>query len=130
MTVAELQTLHDGLLRARQELVDAGAFEVKAEMDSPVASARDEDEAPLVEMGQAIASARNIERIERIQKIDNALRRLVESPDDYGLCARCGEPIPIRRLALMPFATSCVPCQSSREVTPHGPGRRKITDYR
>ena len=130
MTAAELTTVQAALLKLRGELVAAGAVEVRAELDSPVASARDQDEGPLVEMGQTIASVRNRERAERLAQIDECLRMLLESPSEYGLCEGCGEPIPVRRLALLPFASHCVPCQSKSEVDPHGPGRRKITDYR
>lgn len=28
----------------------------------------------------------------------------------YGLCARCGKPIPAARLEVRPFAEHCVPC--------------------
>lgn len=31
----------------------------------------------------------------------------------YGVCARCGGPIPIERLEVRPFATRCVPCASA-----------------
>lgn len=31
----------------------------------------------------------------------------------YGVCARCGGPIPIERLEVRPFATRCVPCAST-----------------
>lgn len=30
----------------------------------------------------------------------------------YGLCVRCGEPIPAARLEALPMATMCVPCAS------------------
>ena len=130
MTHAEREAVRAALVKLHDDLVDAGAFAVKAELDSPVPSSRDEDEAPLVEMGQAIASARNRERGERLGQIAEALRRLVEEPDEFGLCEACGEALPPRRLALMPFATLCVPCQSAAEGDPHGPGRRKVTDYR
>lgn len=130
MTRTELAAVEATLLRLRAELVQAGAVEVKAELDSPVASARDQDEAPLVEMGQAIASARNRERDARLEQIADALRRLHEAPDEFGLCEACGEPIPPRRLALLPFVQTCVPCQSDAEAGPRSPVRRKITDYR
>lgn len=130
VTHAELLAYRETLLRTRAELLAAGDFEVRAELDTPVPSSRDQDEAPLVEMSQSIASARNRERGERLAKVDEALERIVNDPDSVGLCAECQEPIPVRRLQLMPFATHCVPCQSSSEVNPHGPGRRKIMDYR
>ena len=129
MTPAELRTVHDALLRAREEVLAAGTLEIAVEDDSPVASSRDEDDSPLVEMSQVINSSRNRERAERLSQIDEALRRLTEEPEEYGLCEGCGEPIPPRRLALKPFATLCVPCQSAEEKDPHGAKRRKVTDY-
>lgn len=43
-------------------------------------------------------------------QVDDALRRLDEG--GYGICAGCGEPIPVERLEARPFAERCVPCAS------------------
>lgn len=118
------------LLDIRSRLVAEGDIAVKVERSEPIASATDEDEAPYLEMGQSIASARNKERAERLVQIDGALRRLAEDPDDFGLCERCGEEIPPRRLALMPFARLCVDCQSAAESGRAAATRKKVTDYR
>jgi RNA polymerase-binding protein DksA len=48
-----------------------------------------------------------------VKQIDAALSRLRHG--QYGMCAKCGEPIPLGRLQALPFATLCVPCQSQRE---------------
>ena len=48
-----------------------------------------------------------------LQQIDAALARL--HAGRYGVCAVCGEAIPIARLRAVPFATQCVPCQAKRE---------------
>jgi DnaK suppressor protein len=50
---------------------------------------------------------------ETVRQIDAALSRLRRG--QYGLCAKCGDPIPVSRLQALPFATRCVPCQSQRE---------------
>lgn len=55
-----------------------------------------------------------------VRQIDVALARL--GTGQYGLCAKCGEPIPLERLRALPFATLCVACQSERESGP-GPHR-------
>ena len=46
-------------------------------------------------------------------QIEAALRRLNEGK--YGICARCGKPIPPRRLESVPEATLCVEDQALAE---------------
>lgn len=45
---------------------------------------------------------------EKLQKLERALANS-EDPN-FGLCTRCGNPIPEGRLMLMPEATQCVQC--------------------
>jgi RNA polymerase-binding transcription factor DksA len=45
---------------------------------------------------------------ERIAEVDDALRRVDAAT--YGICERCGEPIPGERLAARPFARCCISC--------------------
>lgn len=48
------------------------------------------------------------ERVSReLEEIDEALRRLYEEPDRYGVCEDTGEPIPFERLDLVPWARWC-----------------------
>lgn len=42
-----------------------------------------------------------------LHEIDEALHLLHESPGDYGLCERCGRPIPDERLELLPATKVC-----------------------
>jgi len=46
---------------------------------------------------------------ERLGAIDAALARL--GAGNYGICARCGDEIPLARLHAVPFAQYCVDCQ-------------------
>ena len=46
---------------------------------------------------------------ERLKMIDEALDRV--QAGDYGICQRCEEPIPARRLEVLPWAKYCVGCQ-------------------
>jgi DnaK suppressor protein len=43
-----------------------------------------------------------------VADLDDALRRLDEG--GYGVCERCGNPIPAERLAVRPTARTCVAC--------------------
>ncbi len=42
-----------------------------------------------------------------LHDVDVALRLIRESPHDYGICARCGRPIPDARLELLPATRIC-----------------------
>jgi DnaK suppressor protein len=54
-----------------------------------------------------------IERVEdRLKAIDFAFDRLDRGL--YGICAQCGEEIPLERLKALPFAAYCVDCQEKR----------------
>ncbi|HKD98990.1 MAG TPA: TraR/DksA C4-type zinc finger protein [Micromonosporaceae bacterium] len=63
------------------------------------------------EREQEITLANNI--LERITQVERALERLDEG--GYGWCERCGNPIPVERLAAFPSATLCVTCKQLEE---------------
>ena len=43
-----------------------------------------------------------------VHLIDAALARIKEG--NYGICASCGEEIPEKRLAALPYVTTCISC--------------------
>jgi len=63
------------------------------------------------EREQEISLANNI--LERINQVERALERLDEG--GYGWCERCGNAIPVERLAAFPSATLCVSCKQLEE---------------
>lgn len=50
---------------------------------------------------------------DQLQQIEAALARVADG--SYGICLDCGEPIPVERLEILPYATTCVRCQSKRK---------------
>jgi RNA polymerase-binding protein DksA len=48
----------------------------------------------------------------RLRNIDFAFNLLERGR--YGICAKCGDEIPLERLKAVPFATYCVDCQRER----------------
>jgi DnaK suppressor protein len=130
VTAAQRQKLKKLLLalRARLEGKPKSAINPNRASDEEVGG--DEDEQPLNEMMQAIASNRNRNADGVIVLIDRALQKLQESPADFGDCEECGEEVGLGRLQAMPYARFCVGCQSLKDG-PKGPAtRRKLTDYR
>lgn len=63
------------------------------------------------EREQEISLANNL--LERINQVERAIDRLGEG--NYGWCERCGNPIPVERLAAFPSATLCVSCKQLEE---------------
>lgn len=49
----------------------------------------------------------------KVHELDHAIERALEG--QYGVCARCGQPIPPERLALVPETEFCVACANARE---------------
>ena len=47
--------------------------------------------------------------------IDEALRRLYRSPEQYGRCSECGNRIGYERLDAIPYAITCVSCKKEWE---------------
>lgn len=52
----------------------------------------------------------------QLRLVDEALDRL--DSGDYGVCQRCEEPIPPKRLNALPWARYCVPCQENAGSDP------------
>lgn len=48
-----------------------------------------------------------------LKKIDEALGRLASNT--YGICERCGEDIPYKRLKARPVTTLCIECKTRQE---------------
>ena len=64
-----------------------------------------------LEREQEITLANNL--LERITQVERAIDRLGEG--NYGYCERCGNAIPVERLAAFPSATLCVHCKQLEE---------------
>lgn len=128
MDAATRKRLREQLIKLRDELLEQGNVDIPPARTDAVAQP-DDDEAPLTEMTQAIASSRNRERSERLEQIRAALSLIDDDPDEFGLCEDCEEPIGRKRLELMPWVTLCVGCQDRRERDGKPGGRKNLTDY-
>jgi DnaK suppressor protein len=116
------------LLRA--QILQAGPARIEPNRRDPVATGvADEDAQALSEMMQVLASKRNEGQATLLHRIDRALATLGDAPEDFGLCEECEEEIAPKRLALVPYATLCVSCQTRRDPK-LGASRKKLTDFR
>jgi DnaK suppressor protein len=102
------------LLALKTEILDEGDVSIEPARKDSTEVGSDEDEQPLAEMNQVIASKRNRSRTDVLAKVVAALKRLEDSPEEFGLCGDCGDPIG-RRLEAMPYVELCVECQSAAD---------------
>ena len=129
MELAALKRYRQKLLDLKAEIVAGGDIEIEPGRKDPAAVGNDEDAQPLTEMSQAIASSRNRARADVLGRVVAALTRLDDDPEMFGLCTECEEPIPDKRLDLMPYVELCVECQQATDG-PRRTGRRHLRDFR
>jgi DnaK suppressor protein len=130
VTANELKKYRVALERLRDEIVEAGPAAIEPNRKDPTTvGVADEDEQALSEMLQTLSSQRNRQRADLLAKIDRALRKLAETPDEFGLCEDCEEDIAPKRLASMPYAALCTECQAKQDPK-RGASRKGLTDYR
>lgn len=130
MTPKQREAHRRTLERLRAEVQNVGPARIEPNRSDPATTGvSDEDAQALSEMLQVLASKRNEGQAALLRQIDHALTKLVDAPEDYGLCEECEEEIAPRRLVLVPYATLCVDCQAKRDPKLGGT-RRKLTDFK
>ena len=116
-TAAETEKIRVALVERRDDLqneYDESLTEItELQRDRLTDSTGDEADAGTLtfEREQEISLANSI--LERVTQVERALERLDEG--GYGWCERCGNPIPVERLAAFPSATLCVTCKQLEE---------------
>jgi DnaK suppressor protein len=128
MNAAQRKAIAKQLADLEKKLEGKTALRIEPNADEDERA--DEDEQPLNEMNQAIASNRNKADIVLLAKVRAALRRLDEDPDDFGNCTDCGDEVPLGRLKAMPWADLCVDCQGKKDTrAAAAPTRKNLTDF-
>lgn len=130
MNEAKRRSFEEMLRARRDKIVAEGPQKIepnrKDEADVGVA---DEDAQALSEMLQTLASSRNREGAREVAEIDRALRKLRETPDEFGVCEDCGDDIAEKRLGVMPFARLCAECQAAADPK-RNVARKSVTDFK
>ena len=80
-------------------------------------SADSQEQAQELENAEVVDALGNETRLE-LTKIAKALDQIKN--DTYGICADCGQEIPLARLKVQPFADRCIRCATAAEAA----GRR------
>jgi len=127
---AALKRYRKKLADLKAEILAGGDIEIEPGRTDPADVGSDEDEQPLAEMSQTIASSRNRARAAVLNRVVAALARLDDDPEMYGLCTECEEPISPKRLDLMPYVELCVECQQAQDGPRKPGGRRHLRDFR
>jgi DnaK suppressor protein len=124
-SAAERSRTTEGIEQIRQALVER-LNELQAEYDQALseitelqrerfADSAGDDQADTgtktFEREQEITLANNL--LERITQVERAIDQLGKG--NYGWCERCGNQIPVERLAAFPSATLCVSCKQLEE---------------
>jgi DnaK suppressor protein len=130
MTATERNQIQDLLLSMRRELEGKPLVRIEPRDGDQRDVGAEEDEQPLQEMLQSIASSRNRTLGELLHRVNEALGRLEHDPEAFGECTECGEDIPLARLKAMPYAELCTECQRGQDRPRGLPTRRKATDFR
>jgi DnaK suppressor protein len=118
------------LAALKVEILSEGDLAIEPGRTDPVAVGSDEDEQPLAEMSQTIASTRNRARAAVLARVLAALARIDDDPASFGRCAECEEPIAAKRLELMPYVELCVECQQAKDGPRSSGSRRHLRDFR
>jgi DnaK suppressor protein len=129
VTDAQREELGKLLLGLHAELTGKTPLKIEPNRTDDAKVGGDEDEQPLNEMMQAIASSRNRNMDGVLARVVKALGKLRNDPDSFGECEDCGDALPYGRLKAMPYVEFCVECQGKKDKPKGGPTRKKLTDY-
>lgn len=117
-SAAETKKIHAALEERRSELqseYDQTLTEIaelqRERLDDSAGDDTADTGTKTFEREQEITLANNL--LERITQVERAIDRLGEG--NYGWCEKCGNAIPVERLAAFPSATLCVSCKQLEE---------------
>jgi DnaK suppressor protein len=117
-SAAEIKKIEAALVERRDELqaeYDQTLAEITELQRERLTDSAGDDQADTgtktLEREQEITLANNL--LERINQVERAIDRLGEG--NYGWCEKCGNAIPVERLAAFPSATLCVSCKQLEE---------------
>jgi DnaK suppressor protein len=109
--------LEDERVRLLEELeaMEEHTPEVEDQVGMDIGGGYDEDLADVAsstfEREKGLALESSVQQM--LAQVEEALARIEDGT--YGICQRCGDPIDIARLRVLPFATLCIRCKELEE---------------
>jgi len=110
MTYEQEQRLREALLEAEASSLRMLATQ---RQNAIIEQSADEVEDALSAAARETAVENSVRCSIRLRQVRDALRRMDQG--QFGVSSRCGEEIHIRRLTVLPWATSCVACQEGMD---------------
>lgn len=116
LTKKDLLRLEKALLEEKQRVLRQSSFTQQV-MDTPAAAGDlSSHRTHIADQGtenyqRELASQLKSIEADALREIDAALDRIAKGT--YGICERCGEPIPLARLEVLPYARLCMKCLRS-----------------
>jgi DnaK suppressor protein len=112
MQAADLDRLRSSLTALRedlrQQLTDLGADPDQASLEGGTLDFGFADSAQsTAERAKVLALAERLR--DQLHDVERALRKMDDGR--YGVCERCGEPIPPERLEALPYIRLCISCK-------------------
>jgi DnaK suppressor protein len=117
MNQKQKEALKAQLLETRKEILSR--LQAKLQTDDQIgqhwSDPRDVEDWASITLTEELFRLLSRNEVQELQQIDEALRRMKEGT--YGICRRCGNPIPYARLEMIPWTDLCHMC--SRELEQH-----------
>lgn len=119
LTKKDLLRLEKALLEEKQRVLRQSSFTQQV-MDTPAAAGDlSSHRTHVADQGtenyqRELASQLKSIESNALREIDAALDRIARGT--YGICERCGEPIPLARLEVIPYARLCMKCLKGRQT--------------
>jgi DnaK suppressor protein len=113
MDQKKIGAFREKLLLKKQEILETFTKNKSYGMEADGEPSQDiADKAANSYTKEFLFSLSNSER-QLLQQVDDALSRIAERR--YGVCASCEEPMNLKRLQAVPWATLCLSCQEKQE---------------
>jgi RNA polymerase-binding transcription factor DksA len=127
MSHLDLDDIEERLLEARDQTLEdirqAEAEEAEGQRESSGALSRMPSHMAdaASDTQEAEKDLANVNReSQQLTRIDEALQRLRDDPETFGICAECGRPIEAERMELIPWTRLCAACATGEEEATAG----------